>query len=124
MFLKIWQISQENACVGVNFIIDKTCFRMKIAKFLGTPFFHRTSLVAFICCVLICVFNRSRKIYMPTSGQIFIRELFCTSFAFGARKLRIWSHLVKKSLMENFIFCASYVRLKYNLIFEIVCYNL
>ena len=22
------------------------------------------------------------------------------------RKLRIWSHLVKKSLMENFIFCA------------------
>ena len=26
------------------------------------------------------------------------------------RKLRIWSHhLVKKSLMENFIFCAVYV---------------
>ena len=22
------------------------------------------------------------------------------------RKLRLWSHLVKKSLMENFIFCA------------------
>ena len=22
------------------------------------------------------------------------------------RKLRIWSHLLKKSLMENFIFCA------------------
>ena len=22
------------------------------------------------------------------------------------RKLRIWSHLVKKSLMENFIFCG------------------
>ena len=22
------------------------------------------------------------------------------------RKLRIWSHLVKKSLLENFIFCA------------------
>ena len=25
------------------------------------------------------------------------------------RKLRIWSHLLKKSLMENFIFCAVYV---------------
>ena len=25
------------------------------------------------------------------------------------RKLRIWSHLLKKSLMENFIFCAMYV---------------
>ena len=23
-----------------------------------------------------------------------------------SRKLRIWSHLLKKSLMENFIFCA------------------
>ena len=23
------------------------------------------------------------------------------------RKLRIWSHLLKKSLMENFIFCAA-----------------
>ena len=26
--------------------------------------------------------------------------------SFGIRKLRIWSHLLKKSLMENFIFCA------------------
>ena len=25
------------------------------------------------------------------------------------KKLRIWSHLRKKSLMENFIFCAGYV---------------
>ena len=25
------------------------------------------------------------------------------------RKLRIWSHLVEKSLMENFIFCAEEV---------------
>ena len=25
------------------------------------------------------------------------------------RKLRIWSHLLKKSLMENFIFCAVYL---------------
>ena len=23
-----------------------------------------------------------------------------------SRKMRIWSHLLKKSLMENFIFCA------------------
>ena len=25
-----------------------------------------------------------------------------------SRKLRIWSHLLKKSLMENFMFCAVY----------------
>ena len=27
----------------------------------------------------------------------------------GFRKLRIWSHLLKKSLMENLIFCAVYM---------------
>ena len=25
------------------------------------------------------------------------------------RKLRIWSHLLKKSLTENFIFCAGWI---------------
>ena len=28
------------------------------------------------------------------------------------RKLRIWSHLLKKSLMENFIFCAVLEQIK------------
>ena len=28
------------------------------------------------------------------------------------RKLRTWSHLLKKPLMENFIFCAMYIRMK------------
>ena len=26
------------------------------------------------------------------------------------RKLHIWSHLLKKSLMENFIFCAKIIK--------------
>ena len=26
------------------------------------------------------------------------------------RKLRIWSHWLKKSLMENFIFCVAYAK--------------
>ena len=25
------------------------------------------------------------------------------------RELRMWSHLLKKSVMENFIFCAVYI---------------
>ena len=29
------------------------------------------------------------------------------------RKLRIWSHLLKKSLMENFVFCAVVKKLPY-----------
>ena len=29
------------------------------------------------------------------------------------RKLQIWSHLLKKSLMENFIFCAAWLSFKH-----------
>ena len=35
---------------------------------------------------------------------------------------RIWSHLVEKSLMENFIFCAAVVRVKINI--EVYAFNL
>ena len=30
------------------------------------------------------------------------------------RKLSIWSHLLKKPLIENFIFCAVYLRQSFN----------
>ena len=33
---------------------------------------------------------------------------FFSKFDQIRRKLRIWSHLLKKSLMENFIFCVVY----------------
>ena len=38
--------------------------------------------------------------------RFFIKDFFskCDQIR---RKLRIWSHLLKKSLMENFIFCAA-----------------
>ena len=31
---------------------------------------------------------------------------FFSKYDESRRKLRIWSHLLKKSLLENFIFCA------------------
>ena len=37
------------------------------------------------------------------------------------RKLRIWSNLLKKSLMENFIFCAVSLR---SLTFRLVLYSI
>ena len=41
------------------------------------------------------------------------------------RKLRIWSHLLKKSLMQNFIFCAVIVVLKlYSASLKEVCEGL
>ena len=30
------------------------------------------------------------------------------------RKLRIWSHLLKKSIMENFIFCVVFASLNWS----------
>ena len=32
------------------------------------------------------------------------------------RKLRIWSHLLKKSIMENFIFCVVFASLNWSLV--------
>ena len=40
-----------------------------------------------------------------TKMKFFIKDFFSKSDRIR-RKLRIWSHLLKKSLMENFIFCA------------------
>ena len=37
------------------------------------------------------------------------------------RKLRIWSHLQEKSLMENFIFCAMAFSLNICLMYEDSC---
>ena len=37
---------------------------------------------------------------------------FCSKLVQIHRKLRIWWHLLKKSLMKNFIFCAE--RIKFN----------
>ena len=49
-------------------------------------------------------FARPNKV--PAQKMKFsIKEFFC-KYDQIRRKLRIWSHLLKKSLMENFIFCA------------------
>ena len=45
---------------------------------------------------------------IPNTAQkmkFFIKDLLSKCYQIR-KKLRIWSHLLKKSLMENFIFCA------------------
>ena len=45
---------------------------------------------------------------IPNTAQkmkFFIKDLLSKYYQIR-KKLRIWSHLLKKSLMENFIFCA------------------
>ena len=41
--------------------------------------------------------------------KLFIKD-FCSKCDQFRSFLRIWSHLLEKSLMENFIFCAVYVQ--------------
>ena len=45
--------------------------------------------------------------------KFFIKDFFNKCYQIR-RKLRIWSHLLKKSLMENFIFCGVKLRTKEN----------
>ena len=44
-----------------------------------------------------------------TKNEVSIKDLFSKCDQIH-RKLRIWSHLLEKSLMENFIFCAVVFR--------------
>ena len=44
-----------------------------------------------------------------TKMKFAIKDFF-SKFDQIRRNLRIWSHLLKKSLMENYIFCAVLVR--------------
>ena len=52
----------------------------------------------------------------PVSNYIAQKMKFCIKDFFSKcaqirRKLRIWSHLLKKFLMENFIFCAVLIKM-------------
>ena len=42
---------------------------------------------------------------LPKKMKLSIKNFF-SKYDQISRKLRIWSHLLKKSVMENFIFCA------------------
>ena len=55
----------------------------------------------------------SQRIFLKNTAQemkFFIKDFF-SKYDEICSFLQIWSHLLKKSLMENFIFCA--VKLKY-----------
>ena len=57
---------------------------------------------SFLVIFFTSVWNRT---WTTQKIKIFIKDFFskCDQIS---RKLRIWSHLLKKLLMENFIFCA------------------
>ena len=59
----------------------------------------------YVYCQSCGVFVTKRKYYTAQKMKFSIKDFFskCDQIR---RKLRIWSHLLKKSLMENFTFCA------------------
>ena len=60
------------------------------------------------------------------SGKNTAQKMKCSIKGFFSkcdqtRKVRIWSHLLKKSLMENFIFCAMYLPVKMRISIKPIC---
>ena len=53
-------------------------------------------------------------LFTPQKMKFCMKDFFC-KYDQIRRKLRIWSHLLKKSLMENFIFCAVLLSLKHKI---------
>ena len=71
----------------------------------------QTLLYLMSCMLTLNMHLRNQGQFQPvklthcTKMKFFIKDFFCKCDHIR-RKLQIWSHLLKKSLMENFILCA------------------
>ena len=99
MFLKILQNLQENACVSASLLINfsKSYFPVNFAKFSRTPFLQSTSGRLFLNRLMSCFPHTAQKM------KFSIKDFF-SKYAQIGRKMRIWSHLLKKSLMGTSFF--------------------
>ena len=93
---KIWDEGQLGVVEGVlgtvdQLIIDR-CIMEEVKQY------HRNLAIAF--------YDYKKTYDKVTAQKIFsIKDFFSKCYQIP-RKLRVWSHLLKKSLMENIIFCA------------------
>ena len=62
------------------------------------------------------LFLTVKTLHTAQKMKFSIKDFFCKCDQIR-RKQRIWSHLLKKSLMENFIFCAVTALWGYNYIY-------
>ena len=60
------------------------------------------------CLTTLSIFFLAIATFFTAQKMKFFFKDFFSKYDQIRRKLRIWSHLHKKSLMENFIFCAVY----------------
>ena len=101
VFSRIWR---EQEIYRVNLRIQSESRKIRIRKTPNTDTFYK------VLCSCIKSVSRNEMIPFLALFMQCIKDFFskCEQIC---RKLRIWSHLLKKSLMENFIFCAVYVLL-------------
>ena len=118
--LKIFQNSQESNCARVSFLIKlqpeayncikketlAQVFLVNSAKFLRTPFLPNTSWLLLLSVEIdLQCFLKVTQFYDTAQKMKFSIHFFskCDQIC---SFLRIWSHLLKKSLMEIFFFCS------------------
>ena len=111
-------VSHDNMKSGVSVAACILCkYLMKIAvKFVGwvrcymKEFFGRTFWIGLTTLVDVRFLENTTAQKIKFSKMGFFRK--CEQIR---RKLRIWSHLLKKSLMKNFIFCeCTFSKSTYN----------
>ena len=88
-------------------LYDKDIFR-NLSKIYGGAFLLEKSTVIFAKKLYYhrSLTGSSIRLFTPCTKMKFSIEDFFSKCYQINRKLRIWSCLLKKSLMENFIFCA------------------
>ena len=90
--------------------LHRSCFSVTITKF-SRNLFSKTPPGN---CPTVTVFSTLIKLYCETAQKMKLSIRDCFSKCDQIRwKLRIWSHLLKKSLTENFIFCAVWTGCKW-----------
>ena len=91
---------------GNIFIIDLFNLYVYVCRVSGRGLTPPTPIPSQFSCSLLTIFILKRVLSHCTKNEVLVIDFFskCDQIC---RKLRIWSHLPKKSLMENFIFHAA-----------------
>ena len=110
-------LNQQNAFQHFRSLLLRRQKQQKILEFLAINFeknvFTAARLIScrqYFLCVCLRGLKSLQKFVMKPVIPLhkFSINDFSSKDYHIRRKLRIWSHLLKKSLMENFIFCAVY----------------
>ena len=93
----------------LSFILYVTVFAFRSSGSLGLAndvTCNRSYLISYNCGFMVLKQMSSIFSFFTVHNMTFSIKDFFSKCDQTLRKLRVWSHLLKKSLMENFIFCA------------------